>query len=140
MKDKPNPLGNIIEFTGSKGWVAKTSQAMTELQGALSELDSFNECYLVFSPKNITPANRKDFEKELKANVVEKIAQCLVMLDGLCVIFGEEQITKMMANKGRELFKRYEEELANCVAVANYMQNLGKRKNDGNSESRPEEV
>lgn len=136
MRDRINPLSNVIEFTGQKGWVAKTNSVMNELQGSLSELEAFNECYLVFSPKKITPANRKDYENRLVANVVDKLAECKVMLDGLSVMFGEEQVARVMVEKGRELFQRYEEELSNCIAVTEYMKEFG-RKLNGKSNQKP---
>ena len=133
MKD--NPLGNIIEFTGQKCWVARTSQVMNELQGSLSDYEAFSECYLVFSPRNITPANRKDYEQTLKANIVDKLAEVLVMLDGLSVILGEEVVEKAVNKKGKEIFSRYEEELTNCMTVAKYMYDFGKNLNARNTES-----
>lgn len=136
MKDR-NPLTNIIEFTGYKAWVAKTNSVMNKLQGSLSDLQAFDECYVMFSPNDITPANRKDYEENLVAKVVNNLAECMVMLDGLKVIFGEEQVENKTVEKGKELFGRYEEELTNCLTVAEYMQKLGRRLSDkSNSEPR----
>lgn len=136
MKDR-NPLTNIIEFTGYKAWVAKTNSVMNKLQGSLSDLQAFDECYVMFSPNDITPANRKDYEENLVAKVVDNLAECMVMLDGLKVIFGEEQVENKTVEKGKELFGRYEEELTNCLTVAEYMQKLGRRLSDkSNSEPR----
>lgn len=128
MKGK-NPLIDVIEFTGQKGWVAKTRSVMAELHGALSDLEAFHECYLVFSPKNVTPANSKDYEKALKTNVVEKVAECFVMLDGLGVIFGEEQVANMVDIKGNQIITDCEKAIEDCISVANYMKNFGKNLN-----------
>lgn len=138
MKDR-NPLANIIEFTGHKAWVAKTNSVMNKLQGSLSDLQAFDECYVMFSSNDVTPANRKDYEESLMAKVVDNLAECMVMLDGLKVIFGEERVENKTVEKGKELFGRYEEELTNCLTVAEYMQKLGRQLSDkSNSEPRQE--
>lgn len=138
MKDR-NPLTNIIEFTGQKAWVAKSNSVMNRLQGSLSDLQAFDECYVMFSPNDVTPANRKEYEENLVAKVVDNLAECMVMLEGLKVIFGEERVENKTVEKGRETFKRYEEELTNCLTVADYMQKLGRRlSGKSNSEPRQE--
>ncbi|MCQ2081676.1 MAG: hypothetical protein MJZ11_08450 [Lachnospiraceae bacterium] len=139
MKDRKNPLANIIEFCGPKGWVAKVNSVMNELQGSLSDYEAFDECYLLFSPKDITPANRKEYKEFLRAKIIDKLAETLVMLEGLGVLFGEKELDQAVVVKGNELFARYEEELSNCIAVADYMKNLGKVRED-NKKPRQKEV
>lgn len=134
MRDR-HPLSNIIEFVGQKGWMAETNKSLTELQGAISDLQAFNECYLMFSPKCVTPANRNDYERELRDKVRDKLADCLVMLEGMGVISGEEETESLVSEKGRELFARYEEELSNCIAVADYMEKLRNKLDGHNSKS-----
>lgn len=141
MKDRKNPLLNIIEFTGSRAWVARTNSAMNELQGSLSDLEAFEECYAMFSPRKVTPLNREEYKKALEENVLDKLAECLLMLEGLGAIFGEERVADRVTEKGRELFKRYEEELDTCVSVAEFMKKLGKELNvESKQKSRPKEI
>ena len=134
-------MANIIDFVGPRTWIAKANSVMNELQGSLSDLEAFDQCYLMFSPRDVTPANRKDYHEALEDRVVDKLAECKVMFDGLDAIFGEDRIRERVAQKGSEIFERYEEELTNCVAVAEYMSELKGRLNaESNSKPRSKKV